>query len=144
ARWVDEISTLTTPERVVWCDGSEAERDRLIQECVASGELIELNQQKLPGCYLHRSATHDVARTEHLTFVCSREKDDAGPNNNWMAPADAREKLTALFRGSMRGRTMYVVPFIMGPAHSRFSLVGVQLTDSVYVALNMRIMTRMG
>jgi GTP-dependent phosphoenolpyruvate carboxykinase len=107
-------------------------------------ELIELNQQKLPGCYLHRSATHDVARTEHLTFVCTREQDDAGPNNNWMAPDDARAKLTPLFSGSMKGRTMYVVPFLMGPPGSRFSKVGVEITDSKYVVLSMRIMTRVG
>jgi phosphoenolpyruvate carboxykinase (GTP) len=143
-KWVDEISKLTTPDRVVWCDGSEAERDALIKESVATGELIELNQQKLPGCYLHRSAAHDVARTEHLTFVCSKEKDDAGPNNNWMSPPEARDKLSPLFRGAMKGRTMYVVPFLMGPPGSKFSKVGVEITDSKYVVLNMRIMTRVG
>jgi len=143
-KWVDEIAKLTTPDRVVWCDGSEAERDALIKESVASGELIELNQQKLPGCYLHRSAAHDVARTEHLTFVCSKEKDDAGPNNNWMSPPEARDKLAPLFQGAMKGRTMYVVPFLMGPAGSKFSKVGVEITDSKYVVLNMRIMTRVG
>jgi phosphoenolpyruvate carboxykinase (GTP) len=144
ARWVEEIRTLTTPDRVVWCDGSERERDQLIKESVATGELIELNQQKLPGCYLHRSAPHDVARTEHLTFVCTHEKDDAGPNNNWMSPADARAKLTPLFSGAMKGRTLYVVPFLMGPPGSKFSKVGVEITDSKYVVLNMRIMTRVG
>ena len=143
-KWVDEIQKLTTPDRVVWCDGSEAERAQITKECVASGELIELNQQKLPGCYLHRSAPNDVARTEHLTFVCSKEKEDAGPNNNWMSPSDARDKLTPLFRGAMKGRTMYVVPFLMGPAGSKFSKVGVEITDSKYVVLNMRIMTRVG
>ncbi|HEX9103573.1 MAG TPA: phosphoenolpyruvate carboxykinase, partial [Polyangia bacterium] len=143
-KWVDEIEKLTTPDRVVWCDGSEAERDRLIKECLATGELIELNQQKLPGCYLHRSAAHDVARTEHLTFVCSKDKEDAGPNNNWMAPSEARDKLSPLFRGAMKGRTMYVVPFLMGPPGSKFSKVGVEITDSKYVVLNMRIMTRVG
>jgi phosphoenolpyruvate carboxykinase (GTP) len=142
--WVDEIEKLTTPDRVVWCDGSEAERDQLIKESVAAGELIELNQQKLPGCYLHRSASHDVARTEHLTFVCSRDKEDAGPNNNWMSPTDARDKLSPLYRGAMKGRTMYVVPFLMGPPGSKFSKVGVEITDSKYVVLNMRIMTRVG
>jgi phosphoenolpyruvate carboxykinase (GTP) len=144
ARWVDEIKALTTPDEVVWCDGSDEERDRLTRESVASGELIELNQQKLPGCYLHRSAPHDVARTEHLTFVCTRDKDDAGPNNNWMAPADARKKLEPLYRGAMKGRRLYVVPFLMGPPGSRFSKVGVEITDSKYVVLNMRIMTRVG
>jgi phosphoenolpyruvate carboxykinase (GTP) len=142
--WVEEISALTTPSQVVHCDGSEAEKERLIQECLKSGELIELNQKKLPGCYLHRSAPHDVARTEHLTFVCTENKDDAGPNNNWMSPADAREKLTGLYRGAMKGRTLYVAPFLMGPPGSRFSKVGVEITDSKYVVLNMRVMTRMG
>src|SRR5262245_47757303 len=143
-KWVDEVAELTRPDRILFCDGSEAERDQLIKESLATGELIELNQQKLPGCYLHRSAPHDVARTEHLTFVCTSEKDDAGPNNNWMAPADAKSKLTDLFRGAMKGRTMFVVPFLMGPPGSRFSKVGVEITDSRYVVLNMRIMTRVG
>jgi len=143
-RWVEEVSALTAPSQVVHCDGSEAEKERLIQECLKSGELIELNQKKLPGCYLHRSAPHDVARTEHLTFVCTEKKEDAGPNNNWMSPADARQKLTGLYRGAMKGRTLYVVPFLMGPPASRFSKVGVEITDSKYVVLNMRIMTRMG
>jgi phosphoenolpyruvate carboxykinase (GTP) len=135
---------MTTPANIVYCDGSEAEKERLIKECVASGELIELNQSKLPGCYLHRSAAHDVARTEHLTFVCTHDQVDAGPNNNWMSPADARAKVTPLFTGAMKGRTMYVVPFLMGPPGSRFSKVGVEITDSKYVVLNMRIMTRVG
>ena len=143
-RWVDEIAAMTRPDRILFCDGSEAERDELTKECVASGELIELNQQKMPGCYLHRSASHDVARTEHLTFVCTEAKDDAGPNNNWMPPADAVAKLTPLFTGVMKGRTMYVVPFLMGPPGSRFSKVGVEITDSKYVVLSMRIMTRVG
>jgi phosphoenolpyruvate carboxykinase (GTP) len=143
-RWVDEVSALCQPESVVWCDGSEAERERLEKKAVDEGTLLALNKEKLPGCFYHRSAKGDVARTEHLTFICSKTKDDAGPNNNWMAPDQAREKLTGLFRGAMRGRTMYVCPFLMGPPKSRFSLVGVEITDSVYVALNMRIMTRMG
>jgi phosphoenolpyruvate carboxykinase (GTP) len=142
--WAEEIAALTTPDRIVYCDGSEQEKDALIRESLAAGELIELNQQKLPGCYLHRSAPHDVARTEHLTYVCTREKTDAGPNNNWMPPADAKAKLTELFRGAMKGRTMYVVPFLMGPPGSRFSKVGVEITDSKYVVLSMRIMTRVG
>ncbi|MFI5077894.1 MAG: phosphoenolpyruvate carboxykinase (GTP), partial [Vicinamibacteria bacterium] len=142
--WVDEIARLTTPDSVVYCDGSANERDRLVAECLATGELIELNQARLPGCYLHRSAPHDVARTEHLTFVCTDRADDVGPNNNWMAPADARARLTPLFAGAMRGRTLYVVPFLMGVPGSRFAKAGVQITDSRYVVLNMRIMTRMG
>ena len=143
-RWVDEIKALTTPSAVVYCDGSKAERDRLIAECLESGELIELNQQKLPGCYLHRSAAHDVARTEHLTFVSTAVEEDAGPTNNWMSPATAREKLIPLFTESMKGRTMFVVPFLMGPPGSPYSKVGVEITDSRYVVLNMRIMTRIG
>jgi phosphoenolpyruvate carboxykinase (GTP) len=142
--WVDEVARLTTPDSIVYCDGSEAERARLVAECLATGELIELNQTRLPGCYLHRSAPHDVARTEHLTFVCTDRADDVGPNNNWMAPAAAREKLTPLFSGAMRGRTLYVVPFLMGVPGSRFAKAGIQITDSRYVVLNMRIMTRMG
>jgi len=142
--WVKEVAGLTRPDRVVFCDGSESERQQLVAAALASGELIELNQEKMPGCYLHRSAPHDVARTEHLTFVSTTDRDDAGPNNNWMDPETARAKLTPLFEGAMRGRTMYVVPFLMGPRGSRFSKVGVELTDSVYVVLNMRIMTRMG
>src|SRR3954466_5967127 len=143
-KWVDEVSKVTTPDQIVYCDGSERERDELTKACLATGELIELNQQKLPGCYLHRSAAHDVARTEHLTFVCTGAKDDAGPNNNWMAPEQAFAKLTPLFSGAMAGRTMYVVPFLMGPPGSRFSKVGVEITDSKYVVLSMRIMTRVG
>ena len=143
-RWVDEIKKLCTPDQVVFCDGSEEEKQRLIKECLATGELIELNQQKLPGCYLHRSAPHDVARTEHLTFICTQTKEDAGPTNNWMSPADAKAKLEPLYRGAMKGRTMYVVPFLMGPPGSRFSKVGIEITDSKYVVLNMRIMTRVG
>ena len=143
-RWVDDVSTLTAPDRVVYCDGSESERAQLVQASLASGELVELNQEKLPGCYLHRSAPHDVARTEHLTFVCTSRREDAGPNNNWMPPAEARAKLAPLFKGSMKGRTLYVVPFLMGPPGSRFAKVGVQITDSKYVALSMRIMTRVG
>jgi phosphoenolpyruvate carboxykinase (GTP) len=142
--WVDEVSALATPDRVVHCDGTDREKDRLIAECLASGELIELNQKKLPGCYLHRSAAHDVARTEHLTFVSTREKEDAGPNNNWMSPDDAVARLTPLFVGAMKGRTMFVVPFLMGPPGSKFSRVGVEITDSRYVVLSMRTMTRVG
>ena len=143
-KWVDDVAAMTRPDRILFCDGSDSEKDELIQESLKSGELIELNQQKMPGCYLHRSAPHDVARTEHLTFVCTEVKEDAGPNNNWMAPADATAKLTPLFTGSMKGRTMYVVPFLMGPPGSRFSKVGVEITDSKYVVLSMRIMTRVG
>ncbi len=142
--WVDEITRVVTPDRVVYCDGSEAERRALIRECLATGELIELNQEKLPGCYLHRSAPHDVARTEHLTFISTTDREDAGPTNNWIAPEDARAKMTPLFEGAMKGRTLFVIPFLMGPPGSRFARVGVQITDSRYVVLSMRIMTRVG
>ena len=143
-KWVNEIAALTTPDRIAYCDGSAEEGARLTRECVATGELIELNQAKMPGCYLHRSATHDVARTEHLTFISTEQQEDAGPNNNWMSPADSRAKLIPIFKGAMKGRTMYVIPFLMGPPGSQFSKVGVEITDSKYVVLNMRIMTRVG
>ncbi|HKA91912.1 MAG TPA: phosphoenolpyruvate carboxykinase (GTP) [Haliangiales bacterium] len=143
-RWVDEIARLTQPDDIHWCDGSEEERNRLTVLAMKQGDLLELNADKLPGCYYHRSSPTDVARTEHLTFICSADKDDAGPTNNWMSPDEAKGKLTPLFTGAMRGRVMYVVPFVMGPLGSAFSRVGVQITDSIYVVLNMRIMTRMG
>jgi phosphoenolpyruvate carboxykinase (GTP) len=143
-QWVDEVAAVTRPKGIHWCDGSEEENRRLIAEMLETGTLIELNQRKYPGCYLHRSDPNDVARTEHLTFICSEQRDDAGPTNNWMAPQEAREKVGALFRGAMRERTMYVIPYLMGPAASPFSKVGVEITDSPYVVANMRIMTRMG
>jgi phosphoenolpyruvate carboxykinase (GTP) len=143
-RWVDDAAALCRPDDVVWCDGSESERARLLEEAVRAGELLPLDPRKLPNCYLHRSAPNDVARTEHLTFICSRQRDDAGPTNNWMAPDEAYERLGRLFRGAMGGRTMYVLPFLMGPPASPFSKVGVQVTDSRYVVLNMRLMTRVG
>ncbi len=142
--WVSEVASMTKPDRVVWCDGSVEEKDRLTKEAVDTGVLIELNQEKRPGCYLHRSNPNDVARVEHLTFICTDTKEEAGANNHWMAPKDAYDKLGKLFDGSMTGRTMYVIPYIMGPAGSPFSKVGVEITDSIYVVLNMRIMTRMG
>ncbi|HEY2389246.1 MAG TPA: phosphoenolpyruvate carboxykinase (GTP) [Candidatus Binatia bacterium] len=142
--WVDEAARLTKPDRIYWCDGSAEEKDRLVAEAVERGILIPLNPEKRPGCYLHRSSPTDVARTEHLTFVCTREKEAAGPNNNWMSPKEGYAKLGALFDGSMKGRTMYVVPYLMGPVGSPFSKVGIEITDSVYVVINMRIMTRMG
>jgi phosphoenolpyruvate carboxykinase (GTP) len=129
---------------VYWCDGSEAEYQGLIADMLSIGTLIELNQKEYPGCYLHRSDPSDVARTEHLTFVCTSKKEDAGPNNNWMLPAEAKEKVGKLFAGAMKGRTMYVVPYIMGPVTSPYSQIGVEITDSPYVAASMRIMTRMG
>jgi phosphoenolpyruvate carboxykinase (GTP) len=142
--WVKEVALLTRPDAVVWCDGSETERNRLTKEAVDSGILIALNQKKRPGCYLHRSNPNDVARTEQLTFVCTPTREEAGPTNNWSDPAETYARLRGWLDGSMRGRTMYVVPYVMGPLGSPFSKVGVELTDSIYVVLNMRIMTRMG
>ncbi len=143
-RWVEEVSRHTQPARVVWCDGSAEENARLVEGMLADGTLQRLHPEKAPGSYLHRSHPSDVARTEHLTFIASRERDSAGPTNNWMAPTDAREKVGPLFSGAMKGRTMYVLPYLMGPLASPFSKVGIEVTDSPYVVANMRIMTRMG
>jgi phosphoenolpyruvate carboxykinase (GTP) len=142
--WVDEVARLTQPDHVYWCDGSDAEFQALEREMVASKELLPLNSRSYPGCVLSRSHPSDVARVEHLTFVCTRNKDDAGPNNNWIAPAQAHAQMDALFAGCMKGRTLYVVPYCMGPIDSPFSRCGVEITDSAYVVLNMQMMTRMG
>ena len=142
--WVEEMKALTQPDNVVWIDGSQAQLDELTKQAVANGTLITLNQDKLPGCYLHRTAQNDVARVEDRTFICSNTKEEAGPTNKWMEPDQMYAKMSKLFDGSMKGRTMYVIPFIMGPAKSPFSKVGIELTDSIYVVLNMNIMTRMG
>jgi phosphoenolpyruvate carboxykinase (GTP) len=144
AEWVASVGELTQPEKVYWCDGSQVEFQRLRGELVAKSELRELNQKTFPDCFLARSNPGDVARVEHLTFVCTRSKEDAGPNNNWMDPVEARAKMRALFKGCMKGRTMYVVPYCMGPLDSPYSRCGVEITDSAYVVLNMAIMTRMG
>jgi phosphoenolpyruvate carboxykinase (GTP) len=143
-RWVEEVARQTRPERVVWCDGSEAENERIMEEMLADGTLSRLHPKRFPGCTFHRTHVSDVARTEHLTFIASRTQEAAGPTNNWMSPADARQRVWPLFDGAMKGRTMYVVPYLMGPAGSPFSRVGVEVTDSRYVVANMRIMTRMG
>ena len=142
--WVNQTVALTQPDRIFWCDGSETEKQLLTREAVERGILIELNQQKRPGCYYHRSDPNDVARVEQCTFICTETRDEAGPTNNWMSPREMRTKLEALARGSMKGRTMYVVPYLMGPPGSPLSKVGVELTDSLYVVLSMRVMTRMG
>ena len=143
-RWVEETAALCAPERVFWCDGSEAEKEALTAEAVAKGILIKLDQKRWPRCYYHRSNPNDVARVEQLTFICTPTQQEAGPTNNWAAPAAMYEKLRGLSRGSMEGRTMYVVPYLMGPPGSPLTKIGVELTDSIYVVLNMRIMTRMG
>src|SRR3989338_7714571 len=142
--WVKDMAAMCQPEKIVWIDGTEAEKKRLEQEAVLAKELTELNQKKLPGCFYHRTNPNDVARTEHLTFICTPTKDEAGPTNNWMAPKEAYEKAETIFRGAMKGRTMYVIPFVMGSVDSEFKKIGVELTDSLYVVLNMRIMATIG
>lgn len=142
--WVNEAAKLTKPDRVVYCDGSEAEYQRMVAEMLRAGDTCTLNEKTYPNCYLHRSNVNDVARTEHLTFICTPDKEEAGPTNNWMEPQAAKQKVGALFDGAMRGRTMYVVPYILGPVKSEISKVGVEATDSPYVVASMRIMSRMG
>jgi phosphoenolpyruvate carboxykinase (GTP) len=143
-RWVAEMVAMTRPDEVVWCDGSEVEYERLIAGMLADGTLLKLNQDAFPNCYLHRSNPNDVSRTEQVTFICSARKEDVGPTNNWWDPAEAKAKLTPLFTGCMKGRTLYVVPYLMGPEGSPHNQVGIELTDSPYVAASMRIMSRMG
>lgn len=142
--WLDEMSAMCQPDKIVWIDGSEAQLDALREEAVATGEMIKLNEEKLPGCYYHRTAENDVARVEDRTFICTPTEKEAGPINNWMAPDEMYAKLKALYNGSMKGRTMYVIPYSMGPVGSPFSKIGIELTDSIYVVLNMAIMTRVG
>ncbi len=142
--WVDQVAAHTRAARVHWCDGSDAENRRLIEQMLETGDLHTLNDETHPNCFLHRSDPSDVARVEHLTFVCTEREDDAGPNNNWMAPAEAHALMNGLFSGCMAGRTLYVVPYCMGPIDSPLSRCGVEITDSPYVVVNMRLMTRMG
>ena len=142
--WVKECAKLCKPDKVVWIDGSEKMRKSLEKQAISTGEVIKLNNKKLPGCFLHRTALNDVARTENLTFICTPTRKEAGPTNNWMPAKEAYKKAGEIFAGSMKGRTMYVIPFSMGPIGSAFSKIGVELTDSIYVVLNMYIMTRVG
>lgn len=144
SRWVFEMAGMCNPAKIVWIDGSDEQRSALENEALSTGELIGLNPQRWPGCFYHRTATNDVARTEQLTYICCRNQIDAGPTNNWMSPEEAYQKGREYFQGSMTGRTMYVVPFSMGPPGSPFSKIGIELTDSIYVVLNMLIMTRAG
>ena len=143
-KWVDEMIALTKPDKVVWIDGSEEQLNQLRDEACATGEMIRLNQEKLPGCLYHRTLPNDVARVEDRTFICSRKKEDAGPTNNWCDPKEMYAKLTPMYDGVMKGRTMYIIPYSMGPIGSPLAKVGVEVTDSIYVVLNMAIMTRMG
>lgn len=142
--WVLKAARLCEPDNIVWIDGSEQQRWFLEREAAETGEMVRLNEKRLPGCFLHRTAIDDVARTEHLTFICTKKKRDAGPTNNWMVPRAAYKKAKRILKGSMRARTMFVIPFSMGPVGSEFSKIGVELTDSRYVVLNMLIMTRAG
>ena len=143
-KWVEEMTALTKPDKVVWIDGSKEQIDALKAEAISTGEMLELNQEKLPGCLYHRTLPNDVARVEDRTFICCKNKEDAGPTNNWMDPDEMKAMLTPMYDGAMKGRTMYVIPYSMGPIGSPLAKVGVEVTDSIYVVLNMNIMTRMG
>ena len=142
--WIDEMAAMTQPDQLVWIDGSEAQLEELRKQACASGEIEKLNEEKLPGCYLHRTAVNDVARVEDRTFICCKKQEDAGPTNHWMDPQEMYAKLKKLYTGAMKGRTMYVIPYSMGVVGSPFAKYGIELTDSIYVVLNMAIMTRVG
>src|ERR1041385_3747860 len=142
--WVHEVQTLTKPENIFWCDGSDRENEFLLDQACRQNVLIKLNGKKVPGSYLHRSNPNDVARVEQFTFICTPTREEAGPTNNWSAPAETYSKLQGMLKGAMRGRTMFVIPYIMGPPDSPLTKVGFEITDSMYVVLSMRIMTRMG
>lgn len=143
-KWVDEMKALVNPDTVTWIDGSQEQLEKLRQKAVETGEMIKLNEEKLPGCFLHRTAQNDVARVEDRTFICTRKEEDAGPTNHWMDPQECYKMLFDIARGSYKGRTMYVIPYSMGPIGSPFAKIGVELTDSLYVVLNMSIMARVG
>jgi len=143
-KWVLEMAKMCNPEKIIWIDGSEKQKKGLEKEGFKTGEIMKLNQEILPGCIYHRTALNDVARTEHLTYICTPDKEEAGPTNNWMSPDEGYAKAGAIFKDAMAGRTMYVIPFSMGPIGSEFSKIGVELTDSIYVVLNMLIITRVG
>mgnify|MGYP004579371839 FL=1 len=143
-KWLDEVKALVNPDKVVWIDGSEAQLDALRKEAVESGEMIKLNEEKLPGCYLHRTKPNDVARVEDRTFICTETKENAGPTNNWCDPKEMYERLFDIARNSYKGRTMYIIPYSMGPIGSPLAKIGIEVTDSIYVVLNMAIMTRVG
>ncbi|MBR7165476.1 MAG: phosphoenolpyruvate carboxykinase, partial [Clostridia bacterium] len=138
-KWIEEMKALLNPDKVVWITGDEAQLEALREEAVKTGELEKLNEEKLPGCYLHRTRQNDVARVEDRTFICTSVKEDAGPTNNWCAPAEMYKKLYDIARGTYQGRTMYIIPFSMGPIGSPLAKVGIEVTDSIYVVLNMVI-----
>ena len=143
-KWIEEVKQIVTPDSVVWIDGSESQLEKLREQACKTGEMVKLNQEKLPGCYLHRTALNDVARTESRTFICTKTKEEAGPTNNWCEPKEAYEKLYNIAKNSYKGKTMYIIPYSMGMLESKFSKIGIEITDSIYTVLNMAIMTRIG
>ena len=142
--WIDEMAALVNPDKIVWIDGSEEQTEALRAEACKTGELVALNEKEYPNCYLHRTAVNDVARVEGRTFICTHKKEDAGNINNWMDPTECYDKLSKLYKNSYKGKTMYVIPYSMGVVGSDFAKLGIELTDSIYVVLNMIIMTRVG
>ncbi len=143
-KWIEKVKQIVNPDFVVWIDGSEFQLEKLREQACKTGEMVKLNQEKLPGCYLHRTALNDVARTESRTFICTKTKDEAGPTNNWCEPKEAYDKLYSIAKNSYKGKTMYIIPYSMGMLESKFSKIGIEITDSIYTVLNMAIMTRIG